>query len=169
MSESDLDLLYIAGFFDGEGSVNIGLSSKSNKNGRHWWPVVRCIIANTNKEILERIHKTLELGTIQKPSKDYNKDVGKRRRPFYFVITSTDQVISFVDQIVPYSIVKKEELELAKKAALFIKKHSPKSRCNRWLKAKVQEYIEHFIDKNKAIKNTTKGRKRIYSVNWDSW
>jgi len=144
---------YVAGFFDGEGCVNIGLSTRRNKTRRNWYPVARCTITNTNKLILEAIQTEFAVGTIhmlcrQRPT----------QKPAYSLcITKHSDVIKFIDGVYPYIIIKRKQLELLKEAVIFILNNDRK----KWSKSKIIKYNRIFITENAKINHSNHGRKRI--------
>ena len=86
---------YIAGFFDGDGCVSI------EKKGRH----INLVIGQRDREVLDCIQQYLGYGTIRfyKGKTDYH----------LLYISSMDKIIEFSNRILPYSIVKRRQLELA--------------------------------------------------------
>src|SRR5437879_3403496 len=56
-----LDLRYIAGFLDGEGSISV-IKRRRNLTSGTYFLTVR--IANTNKEVLDYIRETFEVGNV---------------------------------------------------------------------------------------------------------
>jgi len=94
---------YIAGFFDGEGSIIL-------KNGRS-----RIAIVQTNKPVLESIKKFTKCGNIFEVTK---------RKPHWkdcwvYSISCKKDIYNFLRKITPYLFVKKE---LAEKGILQLKK-----------------------------------------------
>ncbi|MEK7506786.1 MAG: LAGLIDADG family homing endonuclease [Patescibacteria group bacterium] len=88
---------YIAGFFDGEGSI-----TRHTKG-------YRITIAQTNFEVLEKIRKFASAGSIIEPKK--RKKHWKDSWVYY--IASQRQICDFLNKILIYLIVKKEKVELA--------------------------------------------------------
>lgn len=93
---------YIAGFFDGEGSIMlIGGGGQLTVE-----------IGNTNEEIIDWLCEKAggrKLLIFEKhPTKPYNK-------PFYrWTITSSGEVEAFIELIYPYCVMKKRQLDVAK-------------------------------------------------------
>ena len=83
---------YIAGFFDGEGSLTI------NKNR------FRISIPQTNYEVLEKIKLFFNFGQIYKTKKqkEHHKDA------WVYTITNNSDVLKFIKCIAIYLVVKKE-------------------------------------------------------------
>lgn len=88
---------YIAGFFDGEGSV-------SGVDGRY-----RISIPQTNKKVLCRIRKFSKVGTIITPTKreEHWKDA------WVYTIHKQENVAMFLEKMLPYLIVKEVRARLA--------------------------------------------------------
>ena len=84
---------YIAGFFDGEGSIT------HNKKG------YRITISQTNKEVLNNIKNYTGVGNIFKNSKrrSHWKD------SWVYYIAKQSDVFLFLKNILPYLIIKKNE------------------------------------------------------------
>lgn len=89
---------YIAGFFDGEGTV----STSGNK--------IRISIPQTNKEVLEEIKNFLGFGNIL--TEKLRKAHWKQSWVFY--TTNSRDSVSFLDKVLPFLIVKKKKSEEAK-------------------------------------------------------
>ena len=87
----DSDLIYIAGFFDGEGCI-------SGKTPREYCPTVKISITQRRTEILYWIKETLEMGRVYTYCTSH------------WVITNKKDVGKFINLILPYSKVKREEL-----------------------------------------------------------
>lgn len=92
--------IYTAGFFDGEGCC--GLYALK---GNYYKPVIT--ISNTNRFVLYSIQRSLELGDI------YDKSVQKANwKSAYQLLIRRNQMVKFCELILPYSIVKRRQLEL---------------------------------------------------------
>ena len=83
---------YLAGFFDGEGSI-----ARNRKS-------FRITISQTNEEILNEICDFLEIGYVikVKKRKSHWKD------SWVYFIASKKDVCNFLERVVPYLILKKE-------------------------------------------------------------
>jgi hypothetical protein len=101
-----MDIKYITGFFDAKGSVMLlTYKVKKYRNGVRFSP--RIVITTSNKNLLIKIHKTLEIGTIK----------GCTPTAVYcLVISSQEECKKFIDRTLPYSTVKKPQLLLLKDA-----------------------------------------------------
>jgi len=69
------DIAYIAGLFDGEGSVSYYQRKKKQKNKKkayNYW-VIRCEMSMTDQYVMEWFYKTLDVGTLTKrlPTKSW--------------------------------------------------------------------------------------------------
>ena len=101
-----MDWHYIAGFFDGEGSISYNFKNKRS------YVYVR--ILNKNKDVLNSIKSFLRFGHIL----TYNK--GKTTEAFVFQISCQKDVKQFLSEIISLLIVKKEK---SLKALNYIMKH----------------------------------------------
>jgi hypothetical protein len=69
------DIAYIAGLFDGEGSVSYYQRKEKQKNKKkayNYW-VIRCEMSMTDQHVMEWFYKTLDVGTLTKrlPTKSW--------------------------------------------------------------------------------------------------
>jgi hypothetical protein len=94
-------LAYAAGFFDGEGCVSFTLE-KCNKSGS-----IAATIGNTNKEVLDFIHKIFG-GRLS----FYKSNNAKHKDVHSWVISGSD-CIDFLTAIKPWVIIKHEQICLA--------------------------------------------------------
>lgn len=95
------ELAWAAGFFDGEGCVRASASS-----GKKRAYTARCSISNTDPRPVNKFHELFG-GVV---SVRESKILGQRRS-FEWVIQGTE-LDDFINQILPYSITKREQLEL---------------------------------------------------------
>ena len=86
---------YIAGFFDGEGSLT--------HNGKSY----RVTIAQANFEVLELIHSYTHLGHIRKE----RKREAHWKESWVYYIARQEDVLKFLLKVRPFLIVKKEKTE----------------------------------------------------------
>lgn len=97
---------YIAGFTDGEGSIDI--------SPRRWKPRVRIHLYQKNPEVLRRIHKATGLGRLvcvrRKDQKDPNYTT------WVLCIERKLEMMEFMEKIHKHSIVKRERIEEAMEA-----------------------------------------------------
>lgn len=93
------DLIYLAGFFDGEGSVYISKTKKSFKP--------TCSIGNTNKEVIFWIRETIGYGLVRERKKS-----GNRKVAWDFTLTNLRDNIRFLSLIYPYLKIKRTQATL---------------------------------------------------------
>lgn len=103
-----LDVNYIAGLFDGEGTVS--LSCRKARGTRTTTSCPRVSLTNCYKPVLEDLIETLGYGRIYLKTK--NK-LGKL--PCYSLELSDRQAYNFICLIEPYTVIKKEQINLVKR------------------------------------------------------
>jgi len=103
MKEKELSLDWIAGFFDGEGSVSISIRKDDRRNHGSYFGFyfdVRIRIGQKNPEILTKIQRFLGFGFTSGSE---------------FVVRKHDDIKRFIELIGSRSLVKKEEIDLMAK------------------------------------------------------
>ena len=100
-----MNLKYIAGLFDGEGTVFID----NWRNGKSY--SLRCQIINTNLGVLEEIQEEVG-GKINAQERDGN------RQNIYGVFWNGIDAFNFLNKIYPFTIIKNREIEEALKFPL---------------------------------------------------
>lgn len=101
---------YIAGFLDGEGSIRV----------EHKIPRVRIELFNTNREVIEEIHRFLGFGNVYHiPAKKRSKQK-QRKDQYWLSITHHEDVLFFLKKVTKFLIVKKKKAEEALK---LLKRH----------------------------------------------
>jgi DNA-directed RNA polymerase subunit RPC12/RpoP len=98
-----LNEIYVAGFFDGEGSIHIG------KDGRPQ-------VAITQKKTM-----VLEMVKEKYGGQIYSKSLKSGSSISHWRITARETIIQFLTDILPHSIVKKEEIEIGLKSAYLMR------------------------------------------------
>lgn len=101
--QSLIDIIYIAGLFDGEGYITI---QKPHSGSRSH--VLEIGICNTNKEIIDFVHNVLKVGHVD--IKTYSNE---KWRPLYRWIANSRQALKVLEKILPFLKVKKKQAELA--------------------------------------------------------
>lgn len=86
---------YVAGIFDGEGCIDFYKSRKQI--------LCRVTITNTNLELLERIQASFGGAIEQKTTRK------EHWKPSYQLRFGCTQAVNFIDKILPYLIVKREQ------------------------------------------------------------
>ena len=103
-------LAYVAGLFDGEGSIVIGVSKPSDKNQlkrpSHWLQVG---ITNTNRELIDWLHDTFGWHI----SDNSHSPSRRKQRPCWAWRVMSNEGAAFLETIYPYSRIKKEQMKLA--------------------------------------------------------
>ena len=106
-----IDIAYIAGLFDGEGSVSYYQRKekrKGKKRAYDFW-VIRCELSMTDRYVVEWMHKVLGIGTVIKrlPTKSW---IGKKTQ-WRWRCCHRD-ALSFAKLLWPYAQVKLHKLEM---------------------------------------------------------
>lgn len=97
---------YVAGFFDGEGTV--GISHVKHPSADYY--NVRVAIINTNRAILDAIQ-----GTFGGSVGSHDKRRSDKHKQSWQVQWYSESAIEFLRTIYPYVIVKRDQIELALK------------------------------------------------------
>ncbi|KKL88199.1 hypothetical protein LCGC14_1927070, partial [marine sediment metagenome] len=103
------DCAYAAGFFDGEGCVHPRITQCAKPS--RYCPNVILSIGQQNPKVLHILRDRINVGYVR------TRVVKKQNKPFcmmsYWWITKHEDIIKFIACILPYTIVKHEELMLA--------------------------------------------------------
>jgi len=119
-------LAYLAGLFDGEGSVTAKIRQHP-KTGSYLASVVS--ITNSDYRLMEWLKRTLKGGRIHKV-RHSDKNPLKPTKPCYrWEIARVLDVLPFLEAIQPYLIVKREKVE---SAIMLIKKYIRETRPYLW-------------------------------------
>jgi hypothetical protein len=114
------DIAYTAGFFDGEGSIGIVKSRRRKNNGEEYFYLFpRLTIANTDKDVLCWITKTLKTGgyiAVKTPIKVTQKNP-RWKKCYRLTITNMDNIESLLKVLIPYLKTNQK----AKQAQLLLK------------------------------------------------
>lgn len=92
----DIEKAYMAGIFDGEGSLSI----TNRENHSSYWGLQ---IGMTNREVLELFQKKLD-GHILKEKLEAN-----RKQMYRYQLRNQNRIYFFLKEILPYLIVKREK------------------------------------------------------------
>jgi len=107
LMEDKLSLEYVAGLFDGEGCVNIVKSKR--KGYKNYYFQVWVAVYNSYKPVLEKLEKQFGGFVIpQQKHKDKSHHLTKWRWGL-----SGKETIEFLKQILPYTVIKTEQIKLA--------------------------------------------------------
>jgi len=119
---SDIDLAYIAGFFDGEGCISLG-RKKDGSYRRHYTYQLVVTVSNTKPEILEFLHRHFggHFRKIKNPSTKNGKTV-------YVWALLCRKALNFIKTIYPYLKLKKRQAELAIKFYTLVNPYG----CNKY-------------------------------------
>ena len=138
-----LTLAYCAGFFDGEGCVYINRFQNQRHTAGITWQL-QISVTNSNKEPLEKFQSYFG-GRIR-------KQVCKKIKRFYWTWVCAAKTASlFLEAILPYSIVKKDEIILG------LQFQSTMTRDRNRLSPELILIRQNCYDKMKEAKKKNKG------------
>ena len=151
-----MDARYLAGFFDGEGGVSIGITTVTRGNCRYWVPQLQVTLTNIDLTIMKNIKGFLNYGHLNQ--------LRLRRRTerdcFQIRFHKPEDIIHFVDAILPYSYIKKQLLELVRKAAVFVLSFKG---SQKWTPEVLDDFQERYVNKCRELNgHSTRGRKCKY-------
>lgn len=151
-----MDVRYLAGFFDGEGGVSIGITTVTRGNRQYWIPQLQVTFTNVDRSIMKDIKSFFTCGHINQ--------LKLRRRTerdcFQIRFHKPEDIIHFVDAVLPYSHVKRELLELVRKAAAFVLSFEG---SRKWTPEVLDDFEERYVNKCRELNgHSTRGRKRKY-------
>ena len=99
-------LAYIAGLFDGEGSVSRYQELRKDRKNPTW--VIRCEVNMTDKAIIKWLHETLDFGSFHKKPPSA-KQLGRQMQ--YRWCCCHRDALKFANLLLPYSRVKRNKLQ----------------------------------------------------------
>jgi len=106
-SPKKTQIAYMAGLFDGEGSVDYAKrwgTSATNKK-RYLFRRIRCEMSMTDYEVIKWFHQTLGFGRV------WTKKVPEGLKPQWRWACGFHDSYKFAKQMLPYAIVKYEKLK----------------------------------------------------------
>ena len=104
-SNYHLDIAYIAGLFDGEGSVTCKKYKEKKKSGTYDCWRIRMEISMTDRNVIELVHETLMVGTVR------SKKVPKGMRPQWRWRCTFRDCLQVCKKLWPYATVKLAAIE----------------------------------------------------------
>lgn len=104
---SEMDKAWIAGFFDGEGCIQIRSSHYSSRVRPNL--TLACEIDNTHKESLDRILKLLGFGTVREL---YRNNKPKHHKKIYRYQTTGWGSLELLKILYPYLVTKKNQADV---------------------------------------------------------
>jgi hypothetical protein len=104
-SNYHLDIAYIAGLFDGEGSVTCKKYKEKKKSGTYDCWRISMEISMTDKNVIELVHETLMVGTVR------SKKVPKGMRPQWRWRCTFRDCLQVCKKLWPYATVKLAAIE----------------------------------------------------------
>ncbi len=99
------DIIYIAGFLDGEGWIGLQKTPIKRSRWAYTYYLVRIGVSNTNKEILEWLQSSTGKGYIRVNASNLKLP---NRKPCWMWDISGKNAIEFLELIYPYLKIKKE-------------------------------------------------------------
>ena len=104
-SNYHLDIAYIAGLFDGEGSITCKKYKEKKKSGTYDCWRISMEISMTDKNVIELVHETLMVGTVRP------KKVPKGMRPQWRWRCTFRDCLQVCKKLWPYATVKLAAIE----------------------------------------------------------
>ena len=103
-----VNIQYLAGFLDGEGSIMISATGRPRPDGVQASYSVKLVVCNTNVPALTEIQKTFggRLVSNGKPQKDSWK-------PGYFLLWQGQAAGDLIEAMRPYLLIKQEQADVA--------------------------------------------------------
>lgn len=102
-------IAYIAGLFDGEGHLTIGMSKDKRRPRKAPRHVLTLVVSNTDKAVIEWLRDTLGCGHVgiqQRPKANPNDKV------CYRYILSSEKAGQLLSAMLPYLHIKRPQAEL---------------------------------------------------------
>lgn len=104
--EENEKLAYLAGLVDGEGCITIvKCKEKRTKQGFRFFPLV--VITNSSKDLIENVRDIIGFGRIY-----FRKESSRWRKLYQLKIQDMKNIIGFLEGILPFLILKKEQAEI---------------------------------------------------------
>jgi len=104
--EMSAQLAYLAGLFDGEGSISRYQEMRKGRKNPTW--VIRCEINMTDRAIIKWLHETLGFGSFYKKPPSA-KQLGRQMQ--YRWCCSYRDALKFANLLLPHARVKRKKLQ----------------------------------------------------------
>lgn len=106
---TDEELAWVAGFFDGEGAVGIRHKLIKGDLSKQYW-TESAILSNGHRPSLEKVQRLFGGCGVIKRSLKKNDTLSE---PMYVWVVEASSARSFLTAILPFSIIKRQQIELA--------------------------------------------------------
>ena len=105
------DVAWLAGFFDGEGSIELAIAR--NTKGGQIRVQLRCEIANTHQESIDHVRGLLDVYKIDSYKGMRDRSKYNSKIAYRLIIAGYHNTTAFIRLLLPYLVTKKEHAELA--------------------------------------------------------
>lgn len=143
---NEIDLAYMAGFFDGEGCITINKMKPKGNGNRNYVYRIYCLMVSNDKAILTWMQQIVggSISTTQK--------VGYR--PNWRWCITDNKALAFLKQICPYLQIKKQEAELAIAYQEWKQRLPNKGQCRPPKELSIMEQAYQILREVKLVRNT---------------
>jgi hypothetical protein len=104
-------LLYLAGFWDGEGSFSVSMNTQRRPSGDYLAFQRSVHVTNTNLEVLEYIRDVLQGGSILEMNQ-YRSQQNPKWKPAYKLAFSSDEARLLATMLLPHLRIKREQARI---------------------------------------------------------
>ena len=111
---TQLEIAYIAGIFDGEGSVDYAkrlAAKRSDRPKRYMCLRVDCTVSMTDEELIRWMHETLKLGTVRLNIKNKSPSSKPHWKDQWRWRCYHRSALKFAKLIIPFARVKRKKLQ----------------------------------------------------------
>ena len=142
-----VQLSYIAGIVDGEGSINI--CRVQQKDCLYY--SLKVAVEMSNKTVPEYLLKTTGTGSLRS-RKRYNSQTGKQYKTAYEWMVSSKKAVDFLKLIKPYLVQKTEEVNVAIEYQKTVTNNVNVNKKGRFTKIITRQLLEKRTELYKKLK-----------------
>lgn len=159
---------YIAGFFDGEGSALIITDRRQMDCGIIYRIRPHISVSQKNREILDKIREYFGFGNIQLSTYGIPNRAG-----YKYICNGHKNITKFIEEVHPYVIIKKRQLDLIKELIDFkdkIQSNKPYTKENTLFMLDIRDELHELNSRGKDLRYS---REKILSetnfIDVDEW
>lgn len=109
MKHKEQDLIYLSGFFDGEGNISIVKQRFKRKNDETYYYYLKLVVANTNKGVVDWLKEVFGGNIITKPRGERNSNWNT----CYNWVLASGAAKELLEELVPFLKIKRYQAVLA--------------------------------------------------------